>query len=52
MGGLIRTHKIGRVRTCWLEPQALDLLDQWVNEQRSRWERRQPRAGAGSRPAP
>jgi DNA-binding transcriptional ArsR family regulator len=41
--GLIRTHKIGRVRTCWLEPQALDLLDGWVTYQRSRWERRQPR---------
>ena len=28
--GLIRTHKIGRVRTCWLEPEALGLLDEWV----------------------
>jgi DNA-binding transcriptional ArsR family regulator len=41
--GLIRTHKIGRVRTCWLDPQALDLLDQWVTEQRSRWRRSQSR---------
>jgi len=39
--GLIRTHKIGRVRVCWLEPQALDRLDQWVAYQRSRWERHQ-----------
>ncbi len=38
--GLIRTHKIGRVRVCWLEPQALDRLDQWVAYHRSRWERR------------
>ena|SRR5258708_2583511 len=41
--GLIRTHKIGRVRKCWLDPQALDLLDQWVTEQRSRWGRSQSR---------
>ena len=41
--GLIRTHKIGRVRVCWLEPQALDRLDQWVAYQRSRWERRPSR---------
>lgn len=41
--GLIRTHKIGRVRTCWLEPQALDLLDRWVRFQRGRYQRRQPR---------
>ena len=38
--GLIRTHKIGRVRVCSLEPQALDLLHEWVNYWRSRWERR------------
>ncbi len=41
--GLIRTHKIGRVRVCWLEPQALDRLDQWVAYQRSRWQRSQSR---------
>ena len=41
--GLIRTHKIGRVRTCWLEPRTFDLLAGWVAEQRSRWERRQQR---------
>jgi hypothetical protein len=41
--GLIRTHKTGRVRTCWLEPQTFDLLAGWVAEQRSRCERRQQR---------
>lgn len=40
---LIRTHKIGRVRTCWFEPQALDLLDQWVRERRNRCQRRESR---------
>lgn len=42
--GMIRTHKIAQVRTCWLEPQPLNLLDAWLTEQRSRWERRQSRA--------
>jgi DNA-binding transcriptional ArsR family regulator len=37
--GLVRTHKIGRVRVCRLEPHALELLHQWVTCQRSRWER-------------
>jgi uncharacterized protein YceH (UPF0502 family) len=41
--GLIRTHKIGQVRTCWLEPQSLELLDSWLSERRSRWQRRQRR---------
>ncbi len=41
--GLIRTHKTGRVRTCWLEPQTFALLAGWVAEQRSRCERRQQR---------
>jgi len=41
--GLIRTHKIAQVRTCWLEPQPLDLLDAWLTERRSRWQRRQRR---------
>ena len=30
--GLIRTQKIGRVRNCSLEPQALQLLAEWVAE--------------------
>src|SRR5438045_5869256 len=37
--GLIRTLKIGRVRVCCLEPQALDRLDQLVAYLRSRWQR-------------
>jgi len=41
--GMIRTHKIAQVRTCWLEPQSFNLLEAWLTEQRSRWERRQPR---------
>jgi DNA-binding transcriptional ArsR family regulator len=38
--GVIHTEKVGRVRTCRLEPQALRLLDQWIARRRSLWERR------------
>jgi DNA-binding transcriptional ArsR family regulator len=41
--GLIHTEKAGRVRTCRLEPQALRLLDQWITQRRSLWQRRPPR---------
>jgi DNA-binding transcriptional ArsR family regulator len=36
--GLIRSEKIGRTRTCRIEPQALSLAEQWLNQQRSAWE--------------
>jgi DNA-binding transcriptional ArsR family regulator len=38
--GLVRSNKAGRVRTCAIEPQALDLLEQWLSVQRKLWERR------------
>lgn len=44
-GGLIRTEKHGRVRTCRIEPQALQLVEQWINERRVGWERRLDRLG-------
>lgn len=37
--GLIRTHKIGLVRTCWIEPEALRLLEEWARWQLNRCER-------------
>ncbi len=43
--GLIRTEKIGRVRTCRIEPKALQAVEQWVNERRALWERRLDRLG-------
>jgi len=36
-------EKAGRVRTCRLEPQALRVLDQWITQRRSPWQRRPPR---------
>ena len=38
--GLVRSEKIGRVRICSIEPQALSLAEQWINARRIEWEHR------------
>ena len=38
--GLLRSQKVGRVRTCQIEPQALEMTEDWLVEQRSLWEQR------------
>jgi DNA-binding transcriptional ArsR family regulator len=38
--GVIRTEKVGRVRTCRIEPGGLRLAEQWIAERRTLWERR------------
>ena len=43
--GLVRTEKVGRVRTCRIEPSGFGVLEQWVGERRSTWERRFDRLG-------
>lgn len=43
--GVIRTEKIGRTRTCRLQLEALTLVEQWMDERRSLWERRFDRLG-------
>src|SRR5450830_1162338 len=43
--GLIRTEKIGRVRTCRLEPASLGAAEHWITERRTTWERRLDRLG-------
>lgn len=43
--GLVRSEKIGRTRTCRLEPQALRTVEQWIQSRRSEWERRLDRLG-------
>ena len=42
---LVRTEKVGRVRTCWVEPAGLDVAAAWLTERRARWERRLDRLG-------
>ncbi|MGH3240360.1 MAG: ArsR/SmtB family transcription factor [Spirillospora sp.] len=41
--GLIRTVKVGRVRTCVLNPDRLALVDGWLAEQRRIWDERTDR---------
>jgi DNA-binding transcriptional ArsR family regulator len=43
--GLVRSEKVGRVRTCSIEPKALSLAEQWINARRTEWERRLDRLG-------
>jgi DNA-binding transcriptional ArsR family regulator len=38
--GLVRSAKNGRVRTCRLEPAALQQAEKWIADRRSGWERR------------
>jgi DNA-binding transcriptional ArsR family regulator len=43
--GLVRSGKIGRVRTCAIVPETLCLAEQWINERRFQWERNLDRLG-------
>jgi len=43
--GLVRSEKIGRVRTCHVEPDALRAAEQWMYKRRLVWERRLDRMG-------
>jgi DNA-binding transcriptional ArsR family regulator len=43
--GLVRTEKLGRVRTCRIEPAGLEVAAQWIADRRSSWERRLDRLG-------
>jgi DNA-binding transcriptional ArsR family regulator len=38
--GLVRSRKVGRVRTWRLAPRPLRAAESWLTEQRSLWERR------------
>ena len=42
---LIRSEKIGRVRTCRLEPAGFAVLERWIRDRRSPLERRLDRLG-------
>ena len=43
--GIIRSEKVGRVRTCRIEPAALRAVEVWIEERRATWERRLDRLG-------
>jgi DNA-binding transcriptional ArsR family regulator len=53
--GLVRSQKIGRVRTCRIEPVALRSAEHWITERRTSVQRRLDRLGdylADTAPAP
>lgn len=43
--GLVKSQKVGRVRTCTIEPMALNLAERWINERRVNWQKRLDRLG-------
>jgi DNA-binding transcriptional ArsR family regulator len=43
--GVIRTEKVGRVRTCRIDSGGLRLAERWISERRTLWERRLDRLG-------
>lgn len=43
--GLVTTTKVGRVRTCRIEPVPLQTAEQWIGARKAGWERRLDRLG-------
>jgi DNA-binding transcriptional ArsR family regulator len=43
--GLVRTHKLGRTRTCSLDPATLRSAERWISQRRALVERRLDRLG-------
>ncbi|MGZ3423135.1 MAG: ArsR/SmtB family transcription factor, partial [Polyangiales bacterium] len=43
--GLVRSVKVGRVRTCHLQQAALKKVEEWIAGRRETWERRFDRLG-------
>src|SRR5947208_3166036 len=44
--GLVRSEKVGRVRTCRIDSPALRTAEGWIADRRATWERRLDRLGA------
>ncbi|MBL8629928.1 MAG: helix-turn-helix transcriptional regulator [Rhodospirillaceae bacterium] len=44
--GLVHTEKVGRVRTCRMEPAGLSAAERWMQERRTTWERKLDRLRA------
>jgi DNA-binding transcriptional ArsR family regulator len=43
--GLVISEKVGRTRTCRIEPKMLTQAEHWIAERRALWERRLDRLG-------
>ena len=44
--GVVSSEKVGRVRTCRLEPEILRRAENWLSTQRTDWENRLDRLGS------
>jgi len=44
--GLVRSEKVGRVRTCHLEPKMLNSAQTWIEARKAMWQRRLDRLDA------
>ena len=42
---LVRSEKVGRVRTCRIEPSGFSVAGQWIEARRTLWEKRFDRLG-------
>ena len=43
--GLVISRKVGRVRTCRIDPQALDRAQRWIAARQAEWARKLDRLG-------
>jgi DNA-binding transcriptional ArsR family regulator len=43
--GLVQSRKVGRVRTCQINPKMLSQAEHWITERRQMWERNLDRLG-------
>lgn len=43
--GLVRSRKVGRIRTCSIDPATLRSAEDWISGRRIAWERRLDRLG-------
>src|SRR5271157_1758580 len=43
--GVVRSWRLGRVRTCEIEPLALSTAERWISERRATWVARLDRLG-------
>jgi len=43
--GLVRSEKVGRVRTCRLEPAPMRSVEQWIAQHRDTWENKLDQLG-------
>lgn len=43
--GLVRSEKVGRVRTCRIEPGPLRMAEDWIAAERTQWEQRLDQLG-------